>query len=311
MGQGLLPNPIGAISGYVANKRNRRATREATEEAMKQLDTMHRNQQNAQRAGQFANERFQEDALGLLGQAQQDAFLQMRRGDGQALSMMHDATGQSMDFLQQGVQQGQQTLQDAMGSVDLSAPIEADAGFRFQQEQGERAIGALASSQGGFGGGAQLKELARFNQGLAATHAQDVFNRRFAQRGQNLGAAQNLANLQFGGGSALAGQTMSNASQLGGLHRDIGLTRSNQTLANAGAQLNIMGTAHQNLLNSINNMTNIHGQNAALRTSLITGQAAGAGMGPLIAAQGLGGDLNELVGVAGGLVGAAAGKAGL
>lgn len=311
MGQGLLPNPIGAISGYVANKRNRRATRRATAEALADIGRTERNQIAQQRMASDLAGDFREEATDRLRGGFRTANFFQNRAEQDIHRLMDVGTDFSNNIFQQGLDTATGTLQQGINSVDLGAPIEADAGFRFQREQGERAIGALSSAQGGFGGGAQLKELARFNQGLAATHAQDVFNRRFAQRGQNIGAAQSLSSLQLGGAAQVADRTLGRANIMAGLARDEGNRRAQQALARTQSEIGFMDQTARNQINALNNISTIQGNNINLRSGLIMGQAAGAGMAPLIAAQGLGGDLDELTGVAGGLVGAAAGKAGL
>jgi len=112
----------------------------------------------------------------------------------------------------------------------LFAGFEADPGFKFRQEQGEQAIGRAASARGGRLSGRSLKELSKFNSGLASQEFQNFAARRQAEAGiaggvdqQTLSALLNqagrtdaanqqakqnqlgLAGIGFGAGSQLAG----------------------------------------------------------------------------------------------------------
>lgn len=106
-------------------------------------------------------------ALAALGAGRQGALGQLGQGFGQARQDLA------------GVQSLQGLLPGATTAIGIERPesaleklqregIEGDAGFQFRRQQGEQAVNRAAAARGGRGGGRALKELSRFNQGLAS-----------------------------------------------------------------------------------------------------------------------------------------------
>lgn len=166
------------------------------------------------------------------------------------------------------------------GGVDL----EMDPGYQFRLQQGEQAIGRNRAAKGGRGGGAAMKELTQFNQGLASQEYQNAFGRQAglaqgvdalaaqqagmgqqaalaAQRNQmglaqqGLGALGQMGAMQYGGGQQLAGLGMGGAGQLAGLQMGLG-----QGLAGLGVGL---GQGRAGMFGQMGGLGYQHGQGLA------------------------------------------------
>ena len=121
-------------------------------------------------------------ARGDLGQV---AGLQ-RYGAGAAQAInSYDALGQRQDRLG--------GMLDQRGG--LYGGFEQDPGYQFRQKQGEEAIMRQASAQGGRMGGATMKALADYNQGLASQEYGNFAARRQAEAGVNAGSDTQYAGL--------------------------------------------------------------------------------------------------------------------
>lgn len=71
--------------------------------------------------------------------------------------------------------------------------FEADPGYQFRLEEGTKALDRSASSRGQLYSGAQLRDLARFNQGLAKEEYGDAFNRFQIEQGNKFNRLGSLA----------------------------------------------------------------------------------------------------------------------
>jgi C4-dicarboxylate transporter len=117
--------------------------------------------------------------------------------------------------------------------------------IQFQQQQGEQAIARGAAARGLNQSGGTLKDLSRFNQGLASTGIQNfVLNPLFqlagfgpqaaAQAGGAIGNnANNLSNITMGAGNARASAFQNAGNIVGNLGSDLAnlamLRRGNTT----------------------------------------------------------------------------------
>lgn len=98
-------------------------------------------------------------------------------------------------YIQGGLQatQQQQALSGALGQDaqrQAYSQYQESPGVAFQREQGMRGIGQNLSAMG-VGGGTRLKELSRFNQGLAAQDFNNYYNRLGDQSSQGANALNN------------------------------------------------------------------------------------------------------------------------
>lgn len=261
MGTGAITGPFEAIGNRRAARENRQAVQQATDQQLEALEQARVRQEALGREGAGIIEAGTQGAIGTLAGATQAARLaiggsgaQQQRlaqtGFQEALGTLGGSQAQSLAALQAGQQgaagafgagQGQaqqflgqagQTLQDFAGRTDLNAPIEADAGFQFRQQQGEQAINRSAAARGGRLGGGTLQALAQFNQGLASQEAQNVFGRRLAQRGQDIGVGGQVAGL---------------LGQQGGLAFQGGAQQGNLQFQGGQLQSNLIGAQGQGL----------------------------------------------------------------
>lgn len=115
----------------------------------------------------------------------------------------------------------------ALASQNPFANFQADPGFQFRQQQGERAINRAAAARGGRLSGRTLQDLAQFNQGLASQEFGNFANRALQQRQQNFGILSDLARQQQ------AAQQFGLSSRLGLLGQGLG---ANTALANLALQ---------------------------------------------------------------------------
>lgn len=109
-----------------------------------------------------------------------------------------EAGGQALSALQTGLEPGgefRQTFDFTLGD------FEADPGYQFRLEQGQKALERSASARGTLLGGRQLRELERFAQGTASDEFQRFYGRRVDEYNRfNLDRTQ-----QFNRLAALAG----------------------------------------------------------------------------------------------------------
>lgn len=85
------------------------------------------------------------------------------------------------------------------GGFNLDA-LTADPGYQFQLKQGAQALARAAAARGGAQGGAMLKDLTSFNQGMAATQFGNAYARalQLAGVGQTATGQYDQATQQYG-----------------------------------------------------------------------------------------------------------------
>lgn len=337
---GGILDPIGSIHKIIAQKKANKANKEATDQQFEFLREQTQLQRDLAREAEGLIAGGSQRAAEAVASGAKAARLQIGRGYNDARNLAEegfqegierlygtqDATLQALQAAERRGQdylgQAGEAIQSAAGSVDLTAPIEADAGFRFQQQQGERAIRNAASAVGGRNSGKTLQSLAEFNQGLGATYAQDVFNRRIARRGQNLQAGGAAANLLATQGNLAASEGARQAGVIGATGNRAADLLTRQGLNASGIRLN-QATATANLFTGAqSNIANILQQGAAGQANALQGlgvqlsgiagqqlplyqQAAlsNSGLVNLAIADAFGGDVNAILGTAGNLVG--------
>ena len=114
---------------------------------------------------------------------------------------------------QQALQQ-QAALSGALGGEAFNQAFQESPQMQFLREQGEKAAMRTAAARGGLGGGNVMKELARFNTGLASQDLQRQIQNLQALGGQGLQATGQQAQLGAQAGQAQAGLQTDAARQL-------------------------------------------------------------------------------------------------
>ncbi len=173
--------------------------------------------------------------------------------------------------------QQQQALSGALGQEAFDAAYQASPQMQFLREQGEQAALRTAAARGGAGGGNVMKELARFNTGLASGDLQNQIANLNALTGRGLTAAQQQGsyNMQTG---LPAAQAISNLGQ----NLALGRTRVGEQLANQyGSAATDLGNIYAGQGQDVANM--IGGQ-----TSNIVNQVNQAALNEARAQQGFG-----------------------
>lgn len=191
-----------------------------------------------------------------------------------------------------------QRLQDVILGGDMSQ-LQIDPGYAFRSEEGTKAIERAAIAAGSFGSGSNLKDFARFNQGLASQEFGNAIQRLSGLQQIGSTANRNLASLQTGllntqaGLTSLqAGLTGQQASSTMGIGQALATSRQNQ------AQM-----IQQNAAARAAALSNAASQPAALQGIMMQEQSAAT---PWIGA----GNALQTVGMMGALYGSGGGGAG-
>lgn len=233
----------------------------------------------------------QEQGVGALGAAQENTLGTLGAGYNQGRGDVSGGYDQARGDLAtlQGLQQfgqGATTAIDTPGVTgrsmvanqgDLYAGFEQDPGYQFRQKQGEQAINRMAAAGGGRGGGATMKALADYNQGLASQEYANFANRRQAEAGLQSGLLQSDASRQDAARLAaqqnqygLAGMGYGAQSQLAGM-----AAQGGQSLADLGAQYSGQMAGYQNQYGQ--NLSDLYAQYAGMLggASMQTGEQMG------------------------------------
>jgi len=272
---------------------------------------------------------------GLAGseQAAQRGLSDFRSDVGQGMGAAGSALAGAQNTAMAGFSPYMQGGEAAMSSLRALTGADGQQAFdqaytdspymRFLQEQGQRAVMGNQAAMGGLGGGNVQKELTRFGQGLAGQGLQ-----------QQIGNLQNLSGMglqaagQMGSIGANLGQSQANTLMQGGLatgqaamgvNQGIGQNRMNVGNMLAGQQAGVSQQLANLALQQGQGMSDIYGTGAGNLANLLSGygqgsaqigmQGAGqfAGMGAIPGTQqnpGILGQLGQLAGGVGGLIGA-------
>lgn len=222
----------GVVQGYF-NKKTADAQMRAAEAAARRAQAAGREGQNivglagAQGAG-YLNDAYDyaTDRMGRATNMALNAADRETRGAYDPVTGLQSYIPQAAQAVDVSGMQSNRLAQLADRDGGLFGGFENDPGYQFRQQQGEQAINRANAARGGRLGGAALKELAGFNQGLASQEFQNFQNRRMQEAGvagqidarnlQSAGLAQqaglarqsvlaNLANQGIAGQRALAG----------------------------------------------------------------------------------------------------------
>lgn len=187
-------------------------------------------------------------AINELGLARNLGSSQIRQGTEQGLGAFNQGIGQARGdiagsfgraeqsfnpYQQSGTNalQMQQALSGALGQDAFNQAFNESPQMQFLREQGERAAMRGAAAGGGSGGGNILKELSRFNQGLASTELQNQIGNLSNLSSQGLNATGSAAGIATSGG-----QNLANLAQQQGSTNLQALQAQGQNLANITGQ---------------------------------------------------------------------------
>lgn len=145
----------------------------------------------------------------LGGKAKKDATTRaaeiQRESEGkrrEELSPWRRAGEESLERVSAGLRDGE----FAMDDFDLAL----DEGYEFRQQEGQKALTNALSRKGGAGGGRQMKELMRYNQGFASNEFGNAYNRE----AQNRTNKYNMLNTTSNMGLNAAGQNVSTVGNI-------------------------------------------------------------------------------------------------
>jgi hypothetical protein len=150
-----------------------------------------------------------EATLAELGRARTGAREDITGGLGRGRADIAGGLGRGRAALDPYASTGQASTADLYAMATGNWDFQTDPGYAFRREQGEEAIQRAAGAQGSPYSGATLKELMKFNQGLAS----DEYGRAYARReatlqqlgGRGAEAGGRIAELEAGAGAGLAG----------------------------------------------------------------------------------------------------------
>ena len=307
-----------AIAGGIANYLGNREQANAAERASRETNRLARRAQDlaisrsrmgaegivqAGEQGRTDLRNAYASGIGDLGFARNAALGSISRGYGQAGSMARGGLEQAQGYLGAGRDNSLSALYGGYGQAegalqgmgyDFRDPSAAmmDPGMAFRQQQGEQAIERAASARGGRLGGAQLKALAEYNQGLASQEYGAAFQRQNTldqQRAANqMQQATSLAGLYSSLGSQAAGMEQNYASQQAGYGMQGGLAQSALATAQADRMSGMQYGAGQDLANMQigqgTSLANLGTTTAANRANtLLGGSAQSASLVPTMA----------------------------
>lgn len=228
---------VGGVSKYMGSRAQAGAAREA---ARTQLA-----------AGREARDILSES--GAIARGDIGGYSRLARDQlGETRDMLSQQGAVITDRFQPQVEVGNEALsrlRSALLGGDMSA-VQMDPGYQFRLQQGEQALQRAAAASGGLGGGAFLKDTARFSQGLASQEYGAAVNRLLGlqQIGSRATTTQaGLAASLLGQRAGLMGQESAllanTGSALAGVQQQMG---ANQASALTGAQtsanqFNLMG----------------------------------------------------------------------
>lgn len=205
--------------------------------------------------GQAAAGQGARDILGASLGGSQDFLRQGAEGAqgflGQAGGLLESQGGRLAGQFQPEIDVGQQSLarlQSALLGGDPSV-VQTDPGYQFRLQEGEKALQRAAAASGGLGGGAFLKDTARFSQGLASQEYGNAINRLLGL--QQIGSQANRT--QAGLAASLLGQRAGILGQQAGVAGNLGSALAGLTQQNAANQANAL-TGTQSAVNQYNLM---------------------------------------------------------
>jgi hypothetical protein len=180
-------------------------------------------------------------AMQAYGLSYDDITNARNTATGQINQSYDTATGYFDPYIQSGQRANALSgdLSGLNGQGSFDAAYTESPYLKFLQEQGQRQALAGASASGGIGGGAILKELQRYGQGVSSQYIQQQIDNLNNLAGQGLTAGQAAGALQGQRAGALSGVTMDSASMLATQRANEAAARGQ--FGNARANLSLQG----------------------------------------------------------------------
>lgn len=181
---------------------------------------------------------------------------------GQQMDLARDIESTSRQDLDPWRQVGRNSL--LMYARKVNKPFEESDAYKFQMDQGIKALENSAAGRGGLFSGNTQKSLINYGQGLASQEYGNYLNRLagLADAGQGAAARQAGFSLQTGNtmNNALAGQGAYTNQSLGGIGNALASGQINAANAQASG---IMGSANA-LSGMFGNLTNLAGYHSTM-----------------------------------------------
>lgn len=212
-------------------------------------------QASAARSAAEQQRQLGEQAAQIIREAEPQARQELMRGEEQhqaGLSMQAALLGRGqtdvgrttarLDERFAGARQlgadAEQRLRDVLLGGDMSA-LQMDPGYQFRQEEGNKAIERAAAAAGSFGSGSNLKDYARFNQGLASQEYGNAIARLMGLQGVGAQATSQSAALGMQGQSLQSQLLGAQASTLGQQGAVAGALGQNLSALTTGTAANV------------------------------------------------------------------------
>jgi hypothetical protein len=136
-------------------------------------------------------------AAALGAASSRSAAKAQSRAAGQAADLQQQQFERQMELQAPWRQAGERALNKLEGASEYTpfgmAQFQADPGYGFRFDQGQKALERSAAARGGLISGNTGGALQQFGQGLASQEYQNAFNRYQAERQARLGPLQSLA----------------------------------------------------------------------------------------------------------------------
>lgn len=134
--------------------------------------------------------------------------------------------------------------------------LASDPGYQFALGQGEQALDRAARARGGFDSGAAVKDLLRFNEGLASQRFNEAFNRDQINKTNTFNWLSGLSGTGQTTASQIGSFGANNANTVGNLVTGAGNARAAGIVGGANAVNNTIGNiannwAQQSMLSQI------------------------------------------------------------
>ena len=131
------------------------------------------------------------------------------------------------------LQAGQEALGKLPGMIEQGpGDFQASPNYQFVQEEGNRGIDRAMAARGLYGSGKAIKDLTRFNTGLAGNEYQNFVNNWIQTK---LNPTQSLGNVGQTSAQGLGNQSMNNAAMIGGNLQAAGQARASGYINKANA----------------------------------------------------------------------------
>lgn len=136
------------------------------------------------------------------------------------------ASGELRSFRERGDTAGGLLADLLTGKVDPDSVIKASSLFKFQEQEGSKAINRELKARGLYGSGAGLESLRKFENQLVGEEGQRQYDRLF-----QLSEQGRMAGAQIAGLDSTAGSTIANIELQGGMARGGALAQGDNAMA--------------------------------------------------------------------------------